>query len=549
MNESVHTEMSLVASAGLEGALTIQERKKRATAMIALKSFPDRQGPITPARVRDLIAFENRLHPILQSDKKWFFANAERTDAIQFARDMHVLHNFGAATTEQMVLRRAEWARADDDPLLQRMAAFSLHHLASSIKWCFFRHETVKPQTWPQLHAMLLFAETNGFSTAAMHLFDSESQFKTSIRSLYLRSVLLDVLNTGSLTMPQIEIADSWLSEWTPMYQLDTEFIQGTHSLFVDLDASSGIQLITGNAAWPSYRYLKMDRLRDQVEVVRSELRVGRPYHGHSVSNVFPVEEHVALLANVERVYKSLLEATASHLEERNLVANLVAEVRVGFDAVRSVIVEDATSQDGTETLSKVQFVDFELTLDPLPAATPSTVSEQSPAAVEPDVSAGRTEPVRWKIHDMSSKGMGLLVEREAAESIAVGQLLAIKPDGEPHWLLGTVVRKLTQRTVGETLLGIEMLCFRPLPVKLRPFAEVTDRRPDPLLDAVQALYLPGVEEHGRADILVMPSHDAGLKNVFGMDASAATYRLRINRVLRKDTDWMGVRFEVLGKD
>ena len=135
MNDSVQTEMSLVASAGLEGAITIQERKKRATAMIALKSFPDRQGPITPARVRDLIAFEKRLHPILQSDKKWFFANAERTDAIQFARDMHVLHNFGAATTEQMVLRRAEWARGEDDPLLQRIAAFSIHHLASSIKW------------------------------------------------------------------------------------------------------------------------------------------------------------------------------------------------------------------------------------------------------------------------------------------------------------------------------------------------------------------------------------------------------------------------------
>jgi hypothetical protein len=545
MAASEYSEMSLIVSAGLEGAASIQDRKKRATAMIALKSFPDRQGPITPARVRDLIAFENHLHPIIQNDKKWFFANSERTDAIQFARDMHVLHNFGAATTEQMVLRRAEWARGDDDPLLQRMAAFSLHHHAASIKWCFFRHETVKPQTWPQLHSMLLFAETNGFATTLMHLFDTESQFKTSIQALYLRSLLLDVLNTGSLTMPQIEIADGWLGEWTLMYQLETDYAQASHSLFVDLDASAGIQLVTGNATWPSYRYLKMERLRDQVEVVRSELRVGRPYHGHSVSSAFLVEEHVALLSNVERVYKSLLEASASHLEERHLVANLVADVRVGFHAARAAIASD--SARGGADAAKLSFADVELSLSPS-VSTPTdeiTLQPRNEAANAGEAAASH----RWKIHDMSSKGMGMLVERGVGESTQVGQLIAIKPDGQPHWMLGTIVRKLTQRTIGETLLGIEMLCFRPLPVTLKPFAQASDPLPDPRLESTQALYLPGLEQHGRADVLVMPSREIGLKNIFGMRAAESLYRLSINRVLRKDGDWIGVRFEVLGKD
>jgi cyclic-di-GMP-binding protein len=535
MTASDYTEMSLTASAGLEGANSIQDRKKRATAMIALKSFPDRQGPITQARVRDLIEFENRLHPIIQNDKKWFFANAERTDAIQFARDMHVLHNFGAATTEQMVLRRAEWAKSDDDPLLQLMVAFSLHHHASSIKWCFFRHETVKPQTWPQLHSMLLFAETNGFAAAPMRLFDSEAQFKTTVQALYLRSLLLDVLNTGSLNMPQIEIADSWLGEWTPFYQLDTEYTANVHTLFVDLDASSGIQLVTGNAAWPSYRYLRMEKLRDQVEVVRSELRVGRPYHGQSVSSEFPVEEHVALLTTVERIYKSLLEAATSHLEERLLVANLVADIHAGFGAVREAVT--SAMKQAKEDSTMLRFESVELSLAP----------QGSDASA--DGVGGGSIADRWKIHDMSSKGMGMLVERTTGESAQVGQLLAIKPDGEKQWMLGTIVRKLTQRTIGETLLGIELLCFRPMPVMLKPFRNANDAVPDPDGEAIPALYLPGLEQHGRADVLVMPSRDIGLKSVFGMSASGSTYRLRINRVLRKDEDWMSVRYEVLGKD
>jgi hypothetical protein len=546
MTTPMSTEMSLTVAAGLEGASSIQDRKKRAAAMIALKSFPDRQGPLTPARVADLISFENTLHTIIQSDKRWFFANSERTDAIQFARDMHVLHNFGAATTEQIIARRSEWANSEssvdesnfdtvveNDPLLQRVVALALHHYASSIKWSFFRHETVKPQIWPLLHAQFNFAESNGFATTLTHLFDAEKHFKTSVQALYLRALLLDVLNTGSLSMPQIEIADGWLAEWTLGYQLDHTYSAAAHSLFVDLDASMGIQLVTGNTAWPSYRYLKMERLRDQAEVVRSELRVGRPYHGHTSSSEFPVREHVALLTNVERVYKSLLDRSVSHIEERQLVANVSADVRIGFDAVRTAIAGDA-DETGVSPAPNMKFADLELSLSP---------------ANKPTTEAETQNDTRWKIHDMSSKGVGLLVERGIGEAVNVGELLAIKPFGEVHWMLGVLVRKLTQRTVGETLLGVEILCLRPLPITLRQFAQLADSKPDPSIPPTSALYLPGLEEHGRADIIVMPDRDVGLKSIFGLAAMSSKYRLRINRVLRKETGWMGVRFEVLGKD
>jgi hypothetical protein len=369
------------------------------------------------------------------------------------------------------------------------------------------------------------------------------------VQALYLRALLLDVLNTGSLSMPQIEIADGWLAEWTLGYQLDQSYSAAAHSLFVDLDASMGIQLVTGNTAWPSYRYLKMERLRDQAEVVRSELRVGRPYHGHTGSSEFPVREHVALLTNVERVYKSLLDRSVSHIEERQLVANVSADVHVGFEAVRSAIADDGNevvatggrAAGGSDTASApaMKFADLELSFSP---ANKMQVGE---TGTRHDVAPA----TRWKIHDMSSKGIGLLVERGIGEAVSVGQLLAIKPFGEVHWTLGVLVRKLTQRTVGETLLGVEILCLRPLPITLRQFAQLADSKPDASIPPTRALYLPGLEEHGRADILVMPDSDMGLKNIFGLTAMSSKYRLRINRVLRKEAGWMGVRFEVLGKD
>jgi hypothetical protein len=193
-----------------------------------------------------------------------------------------------------------------------------------------------------------------------------------------------------------------------------------------------------------------------------------------------------------------------------------------------------------------MKFADLELSLSPVETVKNDTAERAANGAEAATNAAAAT---RWKIHDMSSKGIGLLVERGVGEAVSVGQLLAIKPFGEVHWMLGVLVRKLTQRTVGETLLGVEILCVRPLPITLRQFAQLADNKPDPSLPPTHAFYLPGLEQHGRADVIVMPDRDVGLKSIFGLSAAASKYRLRINRVLRKETGWMGVRFEVLGKD
>ena len=161
---------------------------------------------------------------------------------------------------------------------------------------------------------------------------------------------------------------------------------------------------------------------------------------------------------------------------------------------------------------------------------------------------AADTRWTRWKVHDMSSKGVGLMVDRVTGERITVGQLLAVKPDGFAHYLIGVIVRKLTQRTVGETLLGVEILSYRPLPVTLYRYSHARDAMPDAATPPVSAMYLPGRDQEGKSDILVLPSGDFGLKNIFSLPTKSVNFRVRINRVLRKGGDWVGLRFEVIGK-
>jgi hypothetical protein len=517
---------------------SVQDRTQRAAIIASLKAYADTPAPIAPERIRQLITFENQLYPVLQADKRWFFAHTTTVEGIQFARDMYVMHSLAANSLQQLVERRGEWSQGDSDVLLQRVMAFAFYHQCAAVKWCFFRHEPVKPTIWPELHDLFLFAETHGFATTPVELFDAEAQYATTVQSLYLRALLMDVLNTGGLTMPQIEIADGWLAEWTPDYALDANYSPRSHALFVDLGAMAGLQLVTGAvAAESTHRYMRVDGLKEQVEVVRSALRAGHAYLGRGTQTGFPVEEQVTLLGTIERLYQTLLHASASRIEERTQVANLQAEVRLGLEEARRVIAgETGVAPAAGNAEAPMKFGDFELSLEPVAA----------PQAALPTPAADERW-TRWKVHDMSSKGVGLMVDRATGERISVGQLLAVKPDGFDEWMIGVIVRKLTQRALGETLLGIELLSYRPLPVSLRRYTQARDTEPEGGAP-VAALYLPGRDRDGKSDILALPAGDFGLKNVFALRTTRGQFRVRINRVLRKGGDWVGLRFEVIGK-
>ncbi len=506
----------LVALLG-DGSASIQNREQRAQIIAEFKAYSDLPAPLTAERVQELFNFEDALYPVIQSDKAWFFDSLGRVEAVQFSRDLHVLHSVAAKALRQLIDRRGEWAASDTDPVLHRAMAYALFHLAASVKWCFYRHEPVKPTLWPDLHALYRFAEQAGTAALPISLLSRETGQQTSILALYLRALLLEVLNTGSLTMPQIEIADGWLAEWCPEYSLDQAYAPRSHAMVVDLDAMAGLQLVTGSTPKPGYRYMRLDGFKSQIEAVKSQLRSGQPYLGRATTRHFAVEEHVALLGAVERLYTTILQASASRIEERTPVTGRTAEVVTGFSAARaSLAPRDAGS-----------VLEFSFDGDASP-----------PAGDFP----------RWRLHDMSSKGLGLNVDRATGEQTIVGEFIAIRVDGFPHFLAGVAVRKVTQRALGETLIGVEILSYRPLPVVLHRYHHPRDANPDPDVAPVEAIYLPGRDPEGKGDILALPAGDFGLKNVFKLSTLETNFRVRINRVLRKGRDWIGLRFEVIGK-
>src|SRR3954465_13774581 len=83
-----------------------------------------------------------------------------------------------------------------------------------------------------------------------------------------------------------------------------------------------------------SLRYVRTDGLKAQIEEVQAGLRHGRLFAGYGAGAVFPVEQHVALLATIEKLYQSILAGSENRIEERTHFEDREVDVVVGVDRV-----------------------------------------------------------------------------------------------------------------------------------------------------------------------------------------------------------------------
>lgn len=540
----------------IDNILSLQNREQRAEIIALANSFQHLPSPITPDIIQRLIALENKIHSVIQYDKKWFFANVGDVDTETFARDMSTLHGTAAKTLVLLVGRVDEWTPLDnppqDKPYLRELISFAMYHYGAMIKWSFFRREPINNAIWPKLHKLYQFAESQELNQSPITLFAAESAYETSIASLYIRALMLDLLHTGSLNMAQIEIADGWLAAWAPQYHLDQQRDIKLNPLLVDLDSLTGLQLSAKTNNAPNPRHLRIDAIKGQLDAARESLRNGRPYEGRGIQNLFSMEEHVALLTKVERLYATMLDAAAKGIEARKAVANKSVAVMLGVEAIAATLVQalpvSNVQQQTSAPEAKVEDI-FTLSLEPMPSDYPE------PAINTAGDDALHENP-NWKLTDISPSGMGFIVENGGAKRLQVGSLIAVKifDAGKPaeRWIVATVARKVEQTESKNTMLGVEILSIQPVGVRLQRYDATNHvNNQVSMLGALDALYIPGDDSRGRHDKLLIPFNEIGADNqdsTYQLTTTSATFVVRLNRALRKGTDWLMFGYEVLKK-
>ena len=151
---------------------------------------------------------------------------------------------------------------------------------------------------------------------------------------------------------------------------------------------------------------------------------------------------------------------------------------------------------------------------------------------------SGDPELERWRVHDLSSHGYGLIIDHTASDAVLLNGLIALLNHETGGWIVGSVVRKRPARVRGEILVGVEVLTYRPIAL------EMIGARGDP----VEALYLPGLDSSGKHDSIVVRTGTFDSNRAFAIRTAEGEFRVRMNRISRKGADWINARFELESK-
>jgi hypothetical protein len=520
---------------------TVREPTSRGHFLAAIREFGRDASDFTLDRLQHLMRIEEHFQALLLYDQIDFLrqpsavSEADRDFALNIQRIC-----LEAANGFQRFLRnRNAWANSREAlDVMFRVTGLALNSIHCFVKWGYFLNEPGRAAPWKQVHALYMLSDADGYSQVPFVLHAAQPSFKPSVQSLYLRTLILDLLNTGNLSKVQLEIADGWFSSWCNDYSIDTEHSSRHHLFFVDVASDMGMRLMRKDSHGETIRYLRIDGLKAQIEEVQAGLRHGRLYAGYGAGGVFPVEEHVALLAIIEKLYHSILAGSENRIEERTHFEDREVDVTIGVEKVMRKVREAPASASAPASIAAPAGLAETIELSP---SGLSLVGNQPGAAAAPSFDAPSADPEieRWRVQDLSSKGYGLIVDRVAADGLLLNGLIGLRNHQTGGWIAGSVVRKLANRVRGEMLIGVEVLAYRPIPVDLAPVKGGA---------TMQGLYLPGLDTNGKLDSIIVRAGDFTSENVFSIRAGGFEYRIRLNRIIKKGADWIKARFEIDSK-
>jgi hypothetical protein len=532
--------MAPVASSEADRILelkTVRDPASRSLFLSTIRELGKDGVEFTLPRLQALMQAEEHFQALLLYDQIEFLRQSTATMEADrdFALNIQRICLEAANGFQRFLRNRHTWATSGDAlDAMFRATGLALNAIHSFVKWGYFLNEPGRAAPWKQMHALYLLSDADGYSQVPFVLHASQPSFKPSVQSLYLRTLILDLLNTGNLSKIQIEIADGWFSSWCNDYSLDTEYSSRQHLFYVDLASDTGLHIMRKDSHGDTMRYIRADGLKTQIEEVQAGLRHGRLYAGYGAGAVFQVEEHVSLLAIIEKLYHSILAGSENRIEERTHFEDREVDVALGIERVMRKI------RDKSAPVAAPRMVPALSASDTI-ELSPSGMSrvEAPPQATSLDATAVDPEVERWRVYDLSSKGYGLLVDRAASEVVLLNGLIALRNHETGGWICGSIVRKLANRVRGEILVGVEVLAYRQIAVELVPLSGGTP---------TAALYLPGTDTTAKHDAILVRVGDFRSDHPFAIRIGTATYNIRLNRIIKKGADWIKARFEIESK-
>lgn len=455
----------------------------------------------------------NRAHfDALQKTDRHCAANSQKlvtryleTPTLSFEEDdrlweaVHAYHYYFARAWLSFVSASVEQSdKFELQDELPTIVGQSLHHLANTGKWHYFRYKPVPAGYWHRMHGLFALAERSGFADRCT--------------ATYLRALMLDTLGRASLHKQEIEQVDLWLQEWVRNIPLEATFEEEWQLFYVDLSADVGGRRIRNFEPTPNCRYWDTDyivRLLERARIALQQGEVPEEMELTRPSNVmnYPTLLH-HLLAEWSRgdVYKRQRRS-----EDRDSVKKRAQAIH-GIFGVCQHVKNVMFARHGGDIPTEAELAD---------------------------------EAERWVIENESPHGFGATVDPELETWLKVGRLVALDYEMNKDITVVGVVRNISQQPNGRSYVGIQALSHMPTYVLLRG-ADAANSGAPPVFDGMPpfpGIYLPREEGKHATASLIIPAIEYITAGVFELRMENHPYLVNMGDIVEQKDDW--VRVEV----
>ncbi|MGE5104340.1 MAG: hypothetical protein ACM3NZ_06325 [Betaproteobacteria bacterium] len=440
------------------------------------------------------------------------------------------------------IAERPQSARWQD--LLPELLCRQIGHLALDARVRLFRYEQWIPAKWAELHRLMTLACSEQVERQLVTLAEGRT---TTIEHEYLRALVLQLMNAGSLTARQVEFIWGELDDWCTPLRLTLE-PSAANAFFVDLGGREGLRRRTPRPL--EGRVLFLDTRPLHAVMMQHVVTLEHKIKAEPLSNRTPRRSEqlrlfTKLAAQVDPEFKPFAR------RGERIAASGNVDAIVGFPKIASYFKEDARQPiDLADSAGE----SFDSTMDIAVFGRLRDEPTRRREIARRRIGAHAAPGGPWEAKDVSQTGFKLIAPIQVANAVTLGTLVAIHPHGQPRWTLG-IIRRMKRTSADRAEIGLAIIADTISAVELieqrkRGVDDYSIEGEGTTINGRRfgALLLSLRSRNGEPMVqsLMVPAVEYQPAKRYQLSTEKAEYRIRFGRLVEQQPDWIWTAIEPL---
>lgn len=382
----------------------------------AVRQMDETAQPFMRRLTRDYLGVARR--PVAEERSMWSAATAYWSSAaLAYQR---LLAEYAKALVSKETVKAVEQVKV----FLPLLYARLIGVLAAHRKWCHFHYVPAPDGLWLTIGSAYLAAQENKADIKPVQLYPQLPGATTVVQE-YVQAIVLDASSLDALKPAEMELAEKLIAHFAPLFSFG--LVNRPDNLYW-IDAAEDkppVRLARLPKATPTVRLLGFGQAPEALAALARVVERGDVPPDLALGGQYPGRLVLKVLRHLASYWTSQPPQRQHH---RHAVKSSLSVLR-GFPSC--IKLHGGRRSDEDE--SDLTFV---------PDATES-----------------------WLVENASMGGFGASAPARSAR-LAIGDLLALQPDGGQNWLLG-LVRRYGRDPGGRALIGVETLSKQGLLLSL----------------------------------------------------------------------------------